>query len=201
MRSVLITAFEPYAEWQTNASWLCLLELTRELPVSPEITTRLYPVDFASARQRLAADLERNFDWALHLGQAPGTSRIHLELFAINAGGELHSAADDCQPLCVDGPPAYRSSLPLAEWSRTLRQAGIPAAVSFHAGTYLCNATLYWTHYLAERLNLKTQSAFIHVPLEISQAAQAGNEKPSLPASVTSRALRLILAELDGDNA
>jgi hypothetical protein len=41
MKSVLVTAFEPYGPWQANASWLCLLELTRELPSLTALTTRL----------------------------------------------------------------------------------------------------------------------------------------------------------------
>jgi pyroglutamyl-peptidase len=194
--SILITAFEPYGPWQSNSSWLCLQELTRDLPATP-IVTRRYPVDFVAARQRLEADLERDFDVALHLGQAPGSSRIHLETFAINAAADANEPAENCRPLCADGPAAYRSALPLARWSGLLREAGIPAALSMHAGTYLCNATLYWTHYVAQRRGLKTQAAFIHLPLETSQVVSAAIEKPSMAASMTAQALRLILDDLE----
>ena len=68
MLNVLITAFEPYDRWQQNASWLSVVELTRSLPEQPKIVTRLYPVDFEKARQRLAADLEANY--------AQGTTRL-----------------------------------------------------------------------------------------------------------------------------
>jgi len=40
MTSVLITAFEPYDRWKTNASWLALIQMTQNLPEQPEITTR-----------------------------------------------------------------------------------------------------------------------------------------------------------------
>ena len=43
MTRVLLTAFQPYEGWQTNASWLALVELTRDLPDQPMVTTRLYP--------------------------------------------------------------------------------------------------------------------------------------------------------------
>ena len=37
MPRVLLTAFEPYDEWKTNASWLALVELTkRALAAEPE---------------------------------------------------------------------------------------------------------------------------------------------------------------------
>ena len=48
MASVLITAFEPYDRWEANSSWLALVELTKDLPSEPRITTRRYPVDFAA---------------------------------------------------------------------------------------------------------------------------------------------------------
>ena len=196
MTTVLITAFEPYGQWDANASWLCLMELTRQLPTSPLLTTRRYPVDFTAARQRLEADLRGNYDFALHLGQAPGSTAIRLEEFALNVGQLPGQCAEECFPLCPDGPPAYRSALPLADWSGRLRSAGIPTAVSHHAGTYLCNATLYWSHYLAQTQGWKTRAAFVHLPLETSQCLGSGAIQPSLPAAMTAHALLLILAEL-----
>jgi pyroglutamyl-peptidase len=197
MTRVLITAFEPYGTWAANASWLCLLELTRQLPASPELTTRLYPVDFNEARKRLAADLEADFDFALHLGQAPGSTALRLEQLAVNVGALPGTPIDETFTLCDDGPVAYACDLPLVEWSRQLRGAGIPTAVSFHAGTYLCNATLYWSRYLAERRELKTRSTFLHLPLETSQVLSGSPIQPSLPAATTAAALRIILAALD----
>src|SRR3990172_537878 len=61
MSSLLITAFEPYDRWDQNSSWLTLMELVRELPASPVITTRRYPVDFSAVRSLLgpASDSRR----------------------------------------------------------------------------------------------------------------------------------------------
>src|ERR1700749_2502012 len=87
MTRVLVTAFEPYDRWKTNASWLALVHLTQDLPSEPAITTRLYPVDFAVVRRKLSEDLEGNYDYAIHLGQAPGSGRIQLESVGINVGG------------------------------------------------------------------------------------------------------------------
>jgi pyroglutamyl-peptidase len=91
---------------------------------------------------------------------------------------------------------AYRSALPLADWAVKLRRAGVPAQVSYHAGNYLCNATLYWSHYLAERLALATQTAFIHVPLDVSQVVNEPHGTASLPVNLSAQAVRLILEEL-----
>jgi pyroglutamyl-peptidase len=194
--SVLVTAFEPYDRWKTNSSWLALVHFTHELPDEPAVTTRLYPVDFTQVKQRLTKDLAGNFDYAIHLGQAPGSSRIQLEAIGLNVGGSSHQSPDQYLPLSDDGPTAYQSALPLGHWAVKLRQAGIPAQVSFHAGTYLCNATLYWTHYLAERMSLKTQAAFVHLPLDVSQVIHEPHGTPSLPTPYSAQALRLLLEEL-----
>jgi pyroglutamyl-peptidase len=86
--------------------------------------------------------------------------------------------------------------LPLGDWAEKLRQRGIPAQVSYHAGTYLCNAMLYWTHYFAERDGLRTRAAFIHVPLDPSQVVDAGRNLASMSTSSTAAALGRIISEI-----
>lgn len=196
MTSVLLTAFEPYDRWRSNSSWLALVELTQNLPGSPSVTTRLYPVDFAAVKEKLANDLRANHDFAIHLGQAPGSTRVQLEAIGINVGGSSTQSPDTFQPLVEGGPIAYRSPLPLADWAGLLRCSGIPAQVSYHAGTYLCNATLYFSCYLAERMNLKTRATFIHLPLDPSQTADQALDLASMPASVTAQGLRAMLSQL-----
>lgn len=196
MPKLLITAFKPYDQWQANASWLALVELMREIAPSQLITTRLYPVDFAAAREQLAKDLKDNYDFAIHLGQAPGSSRLRLETTAINIAVD-GGANDDFRPVVAEGPAAYRAEFPFGDWARQLRAAGIPASVSFHAGTYLCNGVFYLSHYLAETLALKTRSLFIHVPLDVTQTVYLAADTPALPAAITARGLRIVVDELN----
>jgi pyroglutamyl-peptidase len=196
MRTVLITAFEPYDRWTENASWLSLLELTRELPEQPKVVTRLYPVDFQKARQKLEDDLQANYDFALHLGQAPGSGRIQLEAIGVNVGGTSQQIPDEFQSLEQEGPIAYRSDLPLADWADKIRGLGIPAAVSYHAGTYLCNAVLYLSLHLTRMRGLKTRSTFIHLPLAPQQVLGDRSDSATMLPSLTAEAVRLILAEL-----
>jgi pyroglutamyl-peptidase len=182
--------------WQANASWLTILELTRELPAAPKIVTRLYPVDFRAARTKLTEDLAANYDYALHLGQAPGSAVIRLEAFGVNIGGSSRQLPEEFHPLAPDGPAAYQSSLPLAHWAGLLRRAGIPAQVSFHAGTFLCNATLYLSHHLTALAGYKTRSCFVHLPLATTQAVNDHQDVASLPTAMAAAAVRLILSEL-----
>ncbi|MEM1303872.1 MAG: pyroglutamyl-peptidase I [Planctomycetota bacterium] len=193
MARVLITAYGPYDSWHENASWLALKELTSRPFEKVELTTRLYPVDFAELRSRLESDLAPGFDCVLHLGQAPGRGSIALEAFGVNVQRERGQAGLDAKPLAPDGPPAYRSSLPLEQWASSLRRAGIPADVSFYAGDYLCNAAMYWSHYFAVRSGKSPAATFLHLPLDTSQAVEASSDLPSLPAATSARAIRLLL--------
>jgi pyroglutamyl-peptidase len=193
---ILITAFEPYDQWSKNSSWLALVEFTKHRRDDAMIVTRRYPVDFDQVRQRLEDDLAEGFDYALHLGQAPGSARVQLESVGLNVGGDLREPGCNYRTLIADGPVAYRSALPLASWIPDMQSAGIPTAVSYHAGTYLCNATLYLTHYIAEQRGYPTQAAFIHLPLDTNQVSTVKGEMVSLPCELVSRGIHLIVAAL-----
>ena len=192
MKSVLLTAFEPYDRYPANASWLTLIELTRALPTDIKLTTRLYPVDYAAARELVQQDLLAEPDYAIHLGQAPGSGRLRLEATGLNASlrGQTHV------PLLADGPAAYRTTLPLDQWIPPLRASGIPAEVSNHAGTFLCNALLYYSLHEAVVRGLRTQAFFLHVPLDVSQVLHDAADTSCLPVEYSAAGLRLILSEL-----
>ena len=119
----------------------------------------------------------------------------------MEASWESQQSPGDFRPLISDGPAAYRTQLPLAAWATKIRAAGIPVQVSYHAGTYLCNAILYLAQHLAVVQKLKTQSAFIHLPLSPSQVLTERHDIPSLPTNLCAEALQLILAELNQPTA
>jgi pyroglutamyl-peptidase len=152
------------------------------------------PVDFERVKSILGEELAANYDFAVHLGQAPGSAKIQLEAIALNLACER--GEQSARPLCDDGPLAYQSTLPLFQWAERIRAAGIPAEVSFHAGTYLCNAALYLTHYHIERRELKTRAAFIHLPLDPSQVISENRDCACLPAGLSAKAIRIVLDDL-----
>ena len=93
-----------------------------------------------------------SFTWA----SPPGARASSLERVAVNvmdyripdARGEVRRD----EPCVADGPAAYASTLPLRAILDELTADGIPAHLSYTAGTYLCNYTLYTTlHALALR--------------------------------------------------
>lgn len=195
MKRVLVTAFEPYDIWTANASWLALIELTRDLPSNLAITTRLYPVNFTTIRERLEEDLSDNFDVAIHLGQDPGSTAVQLESTAVNVASEPDSG-NDYRLLVEGGPPAFQADLGITQFAGVLESSGLPVRISHHAGTFLCNAVYYLSNFICKTHGWKTKSLFIHVPLDTSQTAQMAHPLASMPAGLTATALRLVLNEI-----
>lgn len=201
MVKILVTAFEPYDVWRENASWLVLMEYLRTRPTDPRITTRRYPVDFEQLKSRLRQDLEKGFDVVLHLGQAPGSTHIRLEALAVNVAGRVENSGADLPPLISGGTVAYRSHLPLAYWSQHLQQLGIPAQISYHAGTYLCNAAMYLSHAWQHELGRPDAVGFVHLPLLPGQVTEDGRGMPSMSLQLQAQALEWILHDLLSENA
>jgi pyroglutamyl-peptidase len=198
---ILLTAFEPYDQWSSNSSWETIVELLRVRGTIPNVITRRYPVSLTRFQERLEVDLARGFDSIIHLGQAPGISQIHLEAIAINVAGVTEAEGADFGDLVVGGPVGYRSKFPLGAWASYLRQSGIPARVSYHAGTYLCNAALYLSHHWLETHGKTGRVAFIHLPLSDQQVRESGRSLASMPLDTMVKAVGLLLDRMRGVQA
>jgi pyroglutamyl-peptidase len=190
---ILVTAFEPYDHWEQNSSWEVLVEYLRVRGTIPNVVTRRYPVDLKLLQSRLDGDLSRGFDVVLHLGQSPGISQIHLESIAVNVAGMTQVAGNDFGELLSNAPVAYRSKLPLGAWAGELRSLGIPASVSYHAGTYLCNAAMFLSMHWFESHSRNGQVGFIHLPLTHEQVLKSGRTMPSLSKQDMARAIQYIV--------
>ena len=194
---VLLTAFEPYEQWNSNASWLALVEMLRQRQPSPTLVTRRYPVDFHRLENLLAKDLAMGFDAVIHLGQAPGASNIRLEAVAINAGGAIADGGAYLDRLVASAPEAYRSRMPLERWMKRLHEQSIPASISYHAGTYLCNAVMFLSHHWYAQAGQPIPVGFVHLPLATEQVVDSPTPWPSLPVATLASALATILDDLE----
>lgn len=194
---ILLTAFEPYSQWPTNSSWLTLVELLRVRPPNGSLVTRRYPVDFRRMQSALYKDLSQGFDAVLHLGQSPGSAAIKLEAIALNAAGAIVESGSSLDRLVPDGPEAYRTRMPLDRWSRGLQDQSIPAQISYHAGTYLCNAVMYLSHHWVAQSDRPIPVGFVHLPLATSQVVQSSAPEPSLPVETLASALSVILSDIE----
>ena len=190
---VLLTAFEPYDTWEQNSSWEALVAFLHHCGLPMGVTTRRYPVDLIQLQSRLEKDLTLGFDAVLHLGQAPGISRVQMEAIAVNVAGMTEAAGDFFGPLVQNAPVAYRTKFPLDHWNLQLRSSGIPCSVSFHAGTYLCNAAMFLSHHWHEVNNRSCSIGFVHIPLTPEQVLHSRRDLPSMPREQSAEAIGRIL--------
>jgi len=93
------------------------------------------------------------------------------------------------EPIDPGGSPAYRLTLPAGEIVRVLRGEGIPARLSHHAGTFLCNYVAYLVMREIDSLGLESLAGFIHVPYSSEVASRMDREVPSLPGATLRRAV------------
>ena len=180
---VLVTGFEPFG----GATFNPALEAVRRLPATiegAEVVTVQIPVVFGkdAAAVEAAIDAERP-DLVLCVGQAGGRSHITPEFVGINYANARIPDNEGNQPvgrLEADGPDAYFATLPVFAMVDAARAAGVPAAVSYTAGTFCCNEVLYeLLHCLATR-HPGVRGGFVHVPYATEQAVSMGEGTASM---------------------
>lgn len=160
------------------------------------VTTRRYPVDLQLLKDRLYKDLEHGFDAILHLGQSPGASAIHLETIAVNIAGVTYNSGRLWGPLVDGAPTAYQSGLPLDLMRDELTNEKIPTSITYHAGTYLCNAIFYLSHHWHASRQKNCQIGFAHFPLMTEQVVEARREMASLTKLELAKAIAIMLGVL-----
>lgn len=204
---ILVTGFEPFGGAAINPA----LEAVRRLPdavAGAEVVKAELPVVFGRDQEVLAAAVaEHAPDAVVCIGQAGGRTHITPEFVGINYA---HARIPDndgnqpiAQPIAADGPDAYFTTLPVHAMVERMRAAGIPAAVSYTAGTYCCNEMLYAVLHMCATAYPGMRGGFIHVPYATEQAASMAEGTASLPVETMVRglacALEAIVEHPEGD--
>jgi pyroglutamyl-peptidase len=193
MSRVLVTGFEPFGGADVNPSQRLVEALAADPPDGLELTAAVLPVAWARAGAELLRALETTRpELVICFGQADGRADVEVERFALNLDdGRDDEGESRRAEIAVDGPVAYRSSLPVDAIVEALRADGIPAAASRDAGGYLCNHVFYvLMHALEERGG--TRGGFVHMPLLPEQALDRST--PTMPLASLVQAARIILA-------
>lgn len=149
--------------------------------------------------------LEHRPSFWVGLGVAAGAAGIRAEASGINWRAfevpDNEGARPDGAWILEDGPAAYNSGLPNGDIVQTLRSAGIPAEVSYSAGTHMCNQMLYITNHLSASHGLGTRCGFIHLPLTPQHVAKHAPPEPlhpSMDLDTMTRAVTLALRQITG---
>lgn len=171
---ILITGFEPFNNSAINPSQQILERL--KAPDGVEVIKALLPVEFCRSALMIKELLkEHRPDAVLSLGQAGNRPEICVERVAINLDNVRSSdgtreLADNAgekpvdRPIITGAPAAFFSTLPVWDIVSSIRQRDIPAAVSYTAGSYVCNHVMYLALHEASCNYPDMLAGFIHVP-------------------------------------
>jgi len=196
IRKILITGFEPFGNWKENSSQLCVEELSKKNILGWKVITKIYPVEFKLTQRIIREDIQNNFDFAIHLGQIDSSNKINLEKIGLNVGKNIYSTKMEIIKLISGGPIALESRTPLEQWLKKVDKLNIPIRISYHAGTYLCNALFYWSLYYSKKYRLKTKSTFIHLPVIPSQFSSKSEKLLGLELEKSVKALDCIITDI-----
>lgn len=188
MKKLLITGFDPFGGESINPAW----EAVRLLPDvirDFELVKLEIPTVFGAAAQVVIDKAEEiHPDAIISVGQAGGRAAVTPEMVGINlryASIPDNMGALPCDiPIAEGSPAAYFSTLPVRAMAKAICDAGLPGAVSYSAGSFVCNDVLYSLLHRFDGTAVRV--GFIHVPFLPEQTA----DKPSLPLEQTAAALR-----------
>lgn len=176
MKTVLVTAFEPFGGEQINPSWEIAQRLDGAIIDGAKIVSYCLPCTFSGSLMHLERAIQHyQPSIVIALGQAGGRSDITPERVAINwCDARIPDNIGDqpCDvPVILNAPAAYFTSLPIKAITAALQQNGVPSSISYTAGTFVCNQVFFGLQHLAKQYHI-TQSGFIHIPYLPEQAAK-----------------------------
>lgn len=187
MKKLLITGFEPFGGEKINPSWEAVKLLPDEIGSFVLKKIEVPTVFEKAGKIVLTAAEEFQPDAVICVGQAGGRAGITPEMVAVNLrfasipDNEGNEPKDE--PVVPGGENALFATLPVRKMTAAVAEAGIPASVSYSAGTFVCNDLIYSVlHHYAKS---ETKACFIHVPFIPEQT----ETKPSMELGTIVKAL------------
>lgn len=196
MKRILITGFDPFDKASINPAYEAV-KLIPEMIKGVEIIKAEIPTVSYKAIEKTKKMIDECApDVVINVGQAGGRFGINPEKVAINLNDFRIKDNEGNQPLdcpIYEGAPsAYFTTLPVKAMAAKVKEEGIPAAVSYSAGTFVCNQVMYGVlHYITEN-KLPIKAGFIHVPYMTEQTIEMKNQ-PSLSLSQIAKGLEVCI--------
>jgi len=196
---ILVTGYPPFDTFPLNSTHQLIESMKTDLPaeLADARGTIIFEIvdfdntDSASQQRTMLASYRRVMELhepnvCLFCGQAAARTMLCLETIAVNIfKGEIIDPA---------GPPAYWATLPDQKTLiGNLRAEGIPAKLSHHAGTHLCNHILYTALREAERNCTGVKTGFLHLPMTATQIIECNENRPFVPLAMTRKALTMAI--------
>ncbi|MEO8278174.1 MAG: pyroglutamyl-peptidase I [Ideonella sp.] len=186
---ILLTGFDAFGGDAVNPSIDLARALEGEVVDGSRVVAEQLPCEFARSTTFLFAALER---WSprlvLAIGQAGGRADLSFERIAINLIDARIADNAGAQPIDVavdpDGPAAYFSTLPIKRMAAAVRRAGVPASISYSAGSFVCNQIFYALQHRLAGYSAGIPGGFMHVPLLPEQAVRRASTGQAISASM-----------------
>ncbi|MGL5756443.1 MAG: pyroglutamyl-peptidase I [Paraclostridium sp.] len=176
---ILITGFDPFGGESINPAEEAVKRLKDEINGAKIIKLTIPTVREKSLKAIEEAIQTYNPDIVISIGQAGGRFDITPERIAINIDDFRITDNEGNQPtdeaVRVDGEIAYITSLPVKAMVEHMKENGIPASVSYTAGTFVCNHVMYGVLYMIDKKYPNIKGGFIHIPYTTSQVLDKRN--------------------------
>ncbi|MGN1249298.1 MAG: pyroglutamyl-peptidase I [Candidatus Spyradocola sp.] len=197
MMKVLLTGFAPFGGDESNPSWEAVKRVQAHR--GAEVRAEELPVTFAGAGKRVTELLaEYKPDFVIMVGLAAGRKGFTVERVALNLADARIPDNEGAQPVDTpvdsSGPAAIFTNVDAKRIVETLRGQGLEAALSYSAGTYVCNHAYYTVLRYIQQHMLPTKAVFVHVPCEAEQAA--AHSLPGMALADMVRGLQSIVDDL-----
>ncbi len=199
---ILITGFDPFGGESVNPAYEAIKLLPDEIG-GAQIVKMEVPTVFGKAGEVLKAGIEMHQpDAVICVGQAGGRSGMSVEKVAINFQDARIPDNENQQPIDQeieeDGDTAYFATVPVKAMVAKMRENGIPAFVSYTAGTFVCNELMYALLYLLHKKYPHIRGGFIHVPFAMQQTVEKPNGTLAMALSSITKGLECsILAVIE----
>ncbi|MBL8965945.1 MAG: pyroglutamyl-peptidase I, partial [Spirochaetaceae bacterium] len=162
------------------------------------VATLALPVVFGESVARAVEALrETRPDAVLMLGQAGGRADVAIERVAVNLDDaripDNRRRRPVDRPIDPEGPAAYFSTFPSRAILAAMTAAGVPASLSYSAGTFVCNHLSYGVLGFLAKEGRGVPAGFIHLPWLPEQVVG----KPGAPSMSLELSRRAVLAAID----
>ena len=197
MKKILVTGFDPFGGETVNPAREAVMRLPDTLG-GYEISKLEIPTVFGLAAETVLKVSDKLRPHAiLCVGQAGGRSAVTPEVVAINLREATipdnagHMPVNT--PVIENAPAAYFATLPVRDMVRAAKERGIPCALSYTAGAFVCNDLLYTL--LHHYRDTDVRVGFVHIPY---LPEQAGEGVPSMELNTVVEALTAMIGAMGG---
>lgn len=193
---ILLAAFDPFGGERINPALEAVKQVKSNIEGYTVVKVKI-PTVFHRSKEVLREKIQEiDPSIILVVGQAGGRAQISVERVGINLDDARIPDNEGNQPIdekiIPKGPEAYFSNLPIKAMTDSIRRAGIPAAVSNTAGTFVCNHILYGLLDHIHKKKPQARGGFIHVPFIPAQVT----DKPGQPSMALADITKAIEAAL-----